>query len=109
MWRGGGEQDYWGRQIAMNVPTEECFISPDAAATEGTFKCSRPRSFGGRMIEGLAGEFSGGRLVRLMANRDADRDVLARYLPVTPNADRAARDRLVHTPSRDSPDTAPPR
>src|SRR3954471_6811866 len=25
MWRGGGEQDHWGRQIAMNVPTEECF------------------------------------------------------------------------------------
>ncbi len=33
MWRGGGEKDAWGRQIAMNVPTEECFISPDAAAT----------------------------------------------------------------------------
>ena len=30
MWRGGGEKDHWGRQIAMNVPTEECFISPDA-------------------------------------------------------------------------------
>src|SRR3954451_10432997 len=27
MWRGGGEKDHWGRQIAMNVPTEECFIS----------------------------------------------------------------------------------
>src|SRR6478752_3831739 len=55
MWRGGGEKDHWGRQIAMNVPTEECFISPDAAATEGTFRCSRPRSFGGRVIEELSG------------------------------------------------------
>src|SRR5258708_23251146 len=70
MWRGGGEQDYWGRQIAMNVPTEECFISPDAAATEGTFRCSRPRSFGGRMIEGLSGEFRGGRLVRLKRSEE---------------------------------------
>ena len=57
LWRGGGEQDRWGRQIAMNVPTEECFISPDARSTEGTFRCSRPRSFGGRVIEDLAGEF----------------------------------------------------
>ena len=56
-WRGGGEEDLWGRQIAMNVPTEENFISPDARATEGTFRCSRPRSFGGRVIEELAGEF----------------------------------------------------
>jgi aminopeptidase len=100
MWRGGGEQDHWGRQIAMNVPTEECFISPDAAATEGTFKCSRPRSFGGRMIEGLSGEFRGGRLVRLKAKREADRDWLARYFAVTPNADRLGEIALVDASSR---------
>ena len=100
MWRGGGERDHWGRQIAMNVPTEECFISPDAAATEGTFKCSRPRSFGGRMIEGLAGEFRGGRLVRLKAKREADRDWIARYFAVTPNADRLGEIALVDATSR---------
>jgi aminopeptidase len=64
-WRGGGERDHWGRFVAPNMPTEECFVSPDAAATEGTFRCSRPRSFGGRVFEDLAGEFRGGRLVRL--------------------------------------------
>ncbi len=100
MWRGGGEQDHWGRRIAMNVPTEECFISPDAAATEGTFRCSRPRSFGGRMIEELSGEFRGGRLVRLRARRDSDRDWLARYLASIPNADRLGEIALVDRSSR---------
>jgi aminopeptidase len=100
MWRGGGEKDYWGRQIAMNVPTEECFISPDAAATEGTFHCSRPRSFGGRVIEELSGEFRGGRLVRLTAKRDADRDWLSRYLAAIPNADRLGEIALVDASSR---------
>jgi len=100
MWRGGGEQDHWGRRIAMNVPTEECFISPDAAATEGTFRCSRPRSFGGRMIEGLAGEFRGGKLVRLKAKREADRDWLARFFAATPNADRLGEIALVDASSR---------
>jgi aminopeptidase len=100
MWRGGGEKDHWGRQIAMNVPTEECFISPDAAATEGTFRCSRPRSFGGRVIEGLAGEFRGGRLVRLTAKRQADRDWLSRYLAAIPNADRLGEIALVDGSSR---------
>jgi aminopeptidase len=100
MWRGGGEKDHWGRQIAMNVPTEECFISPDAAATEGTFRCSRPRSFGGRVIEDLAGEFRGGRLVRLKAKREADRDWLARYLAAIPNADRLGEIALVDGSSR---------
>ena len=100
MWRGGGERDHWGRPIAMNVPTEECFISPDAAATEGTFRCSRPRSFGGRVIEDLSGEFRGGRLVRLKAKRDADRDWLARYLGAIPNADRLGEIALVDSSSR---------
>ncbi|HZQ81596.1 MAG TPA: aminopeptidase [Gaiellaceae bacterium] len=100
MWRGGGEKDHWGRQIAMNVPTEECFISPDAAATEGTFRCSRPRSFGGRVIEGLRGEFRGGRLVRLEAKREADRDWLARYLAAIPNSDRLGEIALVDASSR---------
>lgn len=100
MWRGGGEQDHWGRQIAMNVPTEECFISPDAAATEGTFRCSRPRSFGGRVIEELSGEFRGGRLVRLKAKRESDRDWLARYLAAIPNAERLGEIALVDASSR---------
>ena len=100
MWRGGGETDHWGRKIAMNVPTEECFISPDASATEGTFRCSRPRSFGGRVIEDLSGEFRGGRLVRLKAKRQADRDWFSRYLGAIPNADRLGEIALVDSSSR---------
>jgi aminopeptidase len=100
LWRGGGEQDRWGRRIAMNVPTEECFISPDAGSTEGTFRCSRPRTFGGRVIEELAGEFRGGRLVRLKAKRESDRDWLARYLAQIPNADRLGELALVDNASR---------
>jgi aminopeptidase len=100
MWRGGGEEDHWGRHMALNVPTEECFVSPDAAATEGTFRCSRPRSFGGRMIEELSGEFRGGRLVRLGAKRESDRDWLARYLAAIPNADRLGEIALVDNSSR---------
>jgi aminopeptidase len=100
MWRGGGEQTAWGHRIAMNVPTEECFVSPDAAATEGTFRCSRPRHFGGRMLEELAGEFRGGRLVRLSARSDADRDWLSRYLASIPNADRLGEIALVDSTSR---------
>ncbi|HEY3961914.1 MAG TPA: aminopeptidase [Gaiellaceae bacterium] len=100
MWRGGGETDAWGNRIAMNVPTEECFISPDAASTEGTFRCSRPRSIGGRMIEGLAGEFRGGRLVRLRAKRESDRDWLARYIAASANGDRLGEIALVDSSSR---------
>ncbi len=52
------------------------------------------------MIEGLAGEFRGGRLVRLEARREADRDWLARYLASIPNADRLGEIALVDRSSR---------
>jgi aminopeptidase len=100
LWRGGGELDHWGRRIAMNVPTEECFISPDAAATEGTFRFSRPRSLGGRMLEGFSGEFRGGRLVRLTAKRRNDRDWFAGYLDSAPGGDRLGEIALVDASSR---------
>jgi aminopeptidase len=100
LWRGGGEQDAWGRRIAMNVPTEENFVSPEAAGTEGTFRLSRPAVIAGRVVGGIAGEFRGGRLVRLEAAREDDRDWLARYLAAVPGADRCGEIALVDGASR---------
>jgi aconitase A len=45
------------------MPTEEVFTSPDPRRTNGTFRCTFPLSFRGRLIHGLRGEFSNGRLV----------------------------------------------
>jgi aminopeptidase len=52
------------------------------------------------MIEGLAGEFRGGKLVRLEAKDEHDRDWLARYLAATPGADRLGEIALVDASSR---------
>jgi aminopeptidase len=84
-WLGGQEETPWGVKIAPNMPTEETFTSPHAAATEGTFACTLPLVFQGRLIEGLRGEFRGGRLVRLDAARTADRDFVAAYIDSDPS------------------------
>jgi aminopeptidase len=86
-WVGGPETLVDGRTLAPNMPTEETFTSPDPRRTNGTFRCTFPLSFRGRMIQGLRGEFSNGRLVRLDADSDADRDFVAAYL----DADRGGR------------------
>jgi aminopeptidase len=52
------------------------------------------------VIEGLSGEFRGGRLVRMKAKRQSDRDWLARYLAAIPNADRLGEIALVDSSSR---------
>jgi aminopeptidase len=79
-WLGGQEETQSGVKITPNVPTEETFTSPDATATEGTFACTFPLSFQGRLIEGLRGEFRGGKLVRLDASDRSGRDFVAAYI-----------------------------
>jgi aminopeptidase len=100
IWAGGGGKNGFGIMQAPNLPTEENFTSPEATSTEGTFRCSRPLMFQGTLIEGLAGEFRGGRLVRLEAKREADRDWLAGYLHSIEGADRLGEIALVDSSSR---------
>jgi aminopeptidase len=83
-WIGGLEETESGIKIAPNMPTEESFTSPHAAGTEGTFTCTFPLSFEGRLIEGLRGEFRGGNLVRLDADDEEDRDFVAAHLDSDP-------------------------
>ena len=67
------------------MPTEETFTSPHAAGAEGTFACTFPLSFQGKLIEGLRGELRGGRLVRLEADRAEERDFVAAYIDSDPS------------------------
>jgi aminopeptidase len=85
VWLGGREATPAGVEISPNIPTEETFTSPHATATEGTFTCTFPLSFQGRLINGLRGEFRGGRLVRLDADKKDDRDFVANYLDSDPS------------------------
>ena len=101
-WIGGLEKTRYGATVAANMPTEETYTSPDAGATEGTFTCTFPLSFQGRLIEGLRGEFRNGRLVRLHAKNDADRDFVASYIDSDPkkNGRRLGEVALVDSTSR---------
>jgi aminopeptidase len=99
-WLGGGRENAWGALVTGNFPTEETFTSPEAAGTSGTFRCSRPLSFRGRVIDGIAGEFRRGRLVRLEASSDGDRDFLAAALDTDRGARRLGEIALVDRSSR---------
>jgi aminopeptidase len=100
LWSGGGNTNFYGKRTAPNLPTEECFTSPIAAATEGTFRCSQPLMFQGTLIDGISGEFRGGRLVRLDAKGKAQRDFFADFLFAIKDADRLGEVALVDSTSR---------
>jgi aminopeptidase len=99
VWRGGTLDGPTG-PFSPNVPTEEVFTSPSPARVEGTFACTRPLEIGGRTIEGLHGAFHSGRLERLGADREEDRDYLAAYLARNKDADRLGEVALVDGRSR---------
>lgn len=100
-WLGGGEaMPGTEKRIASNIPTEEVYTSPDPRQTSGTFQCTFPLTLRGRLIEGLRGELSGGRLVRLEADSDDDRDFLATYIDSDRGARRLGEVALVDSSSR---------
>lgn len=99
-WLGGREKNAHGQLVAANFPTEENFTSPAPSGTEGTFRCSRPLSFRGRLIEGITGEFRRGRLVRMDAGRESDRELLAAFLAADRGASRLGEVALVDRSSR---------
>jgi aminopeptidase len=99
-WLGGPRETTFGYPMTPNFPTEENHTSPLSTATEGTFACTRPLAFRGRVIEGIAGELRSGRLVRLDAASDADRDFLAAALDVDAGGRRLGEVALVDRSSR---------
>lgn len=99
-WLGGPRETTFGYPVTPNFPTEENHTSPISTATEGTFACTRPLAFRGRLIDGIAGEFRNGRLVRLEAASDDDRDFLAAALDVDAGARRLGEVALVDSSSR---------
>ena len=100
VWIGGGGETTHGRTTCPNIPTEEVFTSPKAGVADGPFRCSMPLSFHGRMFEGIAGEFRGGRLVRLTCKGEANRKLLAAFLDSSPNGRRLGEVALVDASSR---------
>lgn len=99
-WLGGFEAMADGRKLASNMPTEEVFTSPDPRQTTGTFQCTFPLSFRGRLIHGIRGEFSKGRLVRLEADSDDDRDFVAGFIDTDKTGRRLGEVALVDASSR---------
>ena len=99
-WLGGPRETTFGYPMTPNFPTEENHTSPISTATEGTFRCTRPLAFRGRLIGGIAGEFRNGRLVRLEAANEADRDFLADALDLDAGGRRLGEVALVDSSSR---------
>lgn len=68
-WCGGGETSLQGIYFNPNIPTEECFISPQKGMAEGVVHATKPLSYQGQLIENFYIRFEGGKAVEAKAEK----------------------------------------
>src|SRR6201995_3386161 len=68
-WEGGASTAKNGITCNANIPTEEVFTTPHARRVEGHVVSSKPLSYQGSLIDGIAVRFEQGRIVEAKATR----------------------------------------
>ncbi|MGH7903756.1 MAG: aminopeptidase [Candidatus Dormibacteraceae bacterium] len=71
-WEGATEKTAWGREIVVNIPTEEVFTSPDRRRTEGVVRSTKPLPLLGAVVRDLEVTFHEGRIGEIRASTGAD-------------------------------------
>jgi aminopeptidase len=68
-WQGGASTAKNGITCNANIPTEEVFTTPHARKVSGHVVSSKPLSYQGSLIDGIAVRFEEGRIVEAKASR----------------------------------------
>jgi len=97
IFKGGSDKSPLGVPFEPNIPTEECFTTPDCRRTEGRARVTRPFLIHGTMIKGLELTFSQGSIVSFKA--DEGEKAFAAYIQSDAAANRLGEVALVGTDS----------
>ncbi|MBB3172252.1 aminopeptidase [Endobacter medicaginis] len=93
LWEGGAGEARNGITCNPNIPTEEVFTTPHCARVEGVVRSTKPLSYQGTLIDGIAVRFEAGRIVEAHAERGET--VLQRVLATDAGANRLGEVALV--------------
>jgi aminopeptidase len=92
-WQGGAATAKNGITCNPNIPTEEVFTTPHARRVDGHVVSTKPLSYQGTLIDGIAVKFEAGRIVEAKAARGED--VLRKVLETDEGAARLGEVALV--------------
>ncbi len=92
-WEGGAATAKNGVACNPNIPTEEVFTTPHARRVEGHVVSTKPLSYQGSLIDGIAVRFEAGRIVEAKAARGEE--VLKKVLETDDGARRLGEVALV--------------
>jgi aminopeptidase len=85
LWLTLGERRRWIGGSGRNIPSFECYTSPDWRGTEGWIRFSEPLYTHGSLITGVRLQFSGGKVTLATAD---EHEPLLHQMIATPGADR---------------------
>jgi aminopeptidase len=91
--KGGTDTGPRGVEYEPNIPTEECFTTPDYRLTSGVVRATRPFLVNGVLIEGLSLKFEKGEIVSFEAQ--AGTETFREYINSDPGAKRLGEVALV--------------
>jgi aminopeptidase len=91
--KGGTDNGPTGQPFEPNIPTEECFTTPDCRMTSGTVRATRPFLVNGVLVDGLSMVFKDGVLESFEARSGADS--FREYINTDPGARRLGEVALV--------------
>jgi aminopeptidase len=97
IFKGGGDKSVKGVAFEANIPTEECFTTPDYRCTEGKVRVTRPVLVNGKLVKDLQLEFKNGEITHFAAAEGQDH--FAAYIANDPGARRLGEVALVGTDS----------
>lgn len=97
IFKGGGDTTPQGVPFEANIPTEECFTTPDYRLTTGKVKVTRPVTVNGQLVKGLKISFKEGKICDFSA--DEGEDTFSAYIQNDPGACRLGEVALVGTDS----------
>ena len=76
----GGEYTLGGVFYNPNMPTEECFTSPDKYSANGVVMATKPLSVRGVLVDNFGFRFEKGRVVEVICDNQEHKDVLEKLV-----------------------------
>lgn len=75
---GGYEATLSGVIYNPNMPTEECFTSPDKTTANGVVMSTKPLSVYGKLVDNFGFRFEQGKIVEVIAQTEEDKELLVK-------------------------------
>lgn len=86
VFEGGSAKTLSGIVYNPNMPTEECFTSPDKTTASGVVMATKPLSVMGKVVQDFGFRFEQGKIVEVLAQKEEDKAVLEKLISLDEGA-----------------------